>query len=181
MSSQYGELRPASGCDRSGSLGYPCKFQLVSRLGSITARHGSSGRQPNFAALNRGRDLYSAGRPSRWALAHISSSHSFCPKRSGGSRPRAESASPALTIRKTAFKTQTGTSVREEQGCIHIIQFSDKCSSLSQQYSLKPAAECRINVIHTLTPVSSAWLEKFSTWRYFPWMKRADLSQMHTR
>ena len=26
------------------------------------------------AALNRGRHLYSAGRPSRWALAHISSS-----------------------------------------------------------------------------------------------------------
>jgi len=33
----------------------------------------SSGRQPNFAALNRGRHLYSAGRPSPWALAHISS------------------------------------------------------------------------------------------------------------
>ena len=33
--------------------------------------HSSSGRQPNFAALNRGRHLYSAGRPSRWALAHI--------------------------------------------------------------------------------------------------------------
>ena len=29
------------------------------------------GHQPNFAALNRGRHLYSAGRPSRWALAHI--------------------------------------------------------------------------------------------------------------
>ena len=27
--------------------------------------------QPNFAALNRGRHLYSAGRPTRWALAHI--------------------------------------------------------------------------------------------------------------
>jgi len=26
-----------------------------------------------IAALNRGRHLYSAGRPSRWALAHISS------------------------------------------------------------------------------------------------------------
>jgi len=26
------------------------------------------------AALNRGRHLHSAGRPSRWALAHISSS-----------------------------------------------------------------------------------------------------------
>ena len=31
----------------------------------------SRGRQPNFAALNRGRHLYSAGRPSSWALAHI--------------------------------------------------------------------------------------------------------------
>ena len=45
----------------------------VSRLGSVTARHSSSGRQPNFAALNRGRHLYSAGQPSSWALAHISS------------------------------------------------------------------------------------------------------------
>jgi len=31
----------------------------------------SSGRQPNFAALNRGCHLYSAGRPSRSALAYI--------------------------------------------------------------------------------------------------------------
>jgi len=31
----------------------------------------SSGRQANFAALNRGRHLCSAGRPSGWALAHI--------------------------------------------------------------------------------------------------------------
>jgi len=30
------------------------------------------------AAFNRGRHLYSAGRPSRWALAHISSSKIFC-------------------------------------------------------------------------------------------------------
>ena len=55
------------------SLGHPFKFQLVSRLGSVTALHSSSGRQPNFAALNRGRHLYSAGLISRWALAHISS------------------------------------------------------------------------------------------------------------
>jgi len=40
-------------------------------LGSVTARHSNIERQPNFAALNRGRHLYSAGRPSRWALAHI--------------------------------------------------------------------------------------------------------------
>jgi len=33
------------------SLGHPCKFQWLSCLGSVTARHPSSGRQPNFAAL----------------------------------------------------------------------------------------------------------------------------------
>ena len=77
MSPQYGELRPTSGWDRFVSLGHPCKFQLVSGLGSVTARHSSSGRQPNFAALNRGRHLCSAGRPSRWALAHILVSISF--------------------------------------------------------------------------------------------------------
>jgi len=40
-------------------------------IGSVTARHTSSGRQPIFAALSRGRHLYSAWRPSRWASAHI--------------------------------------------------------------------------------------------------------------
>jgi len=55
----------------SGVVGHPSEFQRVSHLGSVTARHSSSGRQPNFAALNRGRHLYSTGRPSRWALAHI--------------------------------------------------------------------------------------------------------------
>jgi len=36
-----------------------------------TARHSSSGRQPKFVALNRGCHLHLAGRPSRWALAHV--------------------------------------------------------------------------------------------------------------
>jgi len=73
MSAQYGELQPTSSWDRFGSLGHPSRFQRVSRLVTITVRHSSSGRQPNFALLNRGRHLYSAGRPSRWAwaLAHI--------------------------------------------------------------------------------------------------------------
>ena len=47
---------------------------LRSLVGSemcIRDRHSTSGRHPNFAALNRGRHLCSAGRPSRWALAHI--------------------------------------------------------------------------------------------------------------
>jgi len=48
-------------------LGHPSKFQGL----SLTARYSSSGRQPIFAVLNRGHHLYSAGRPSRWASAHI--------------------------------------------------------------------------------------------------------------
>jgi len=44
---------------------------LRSPIGSVTARHSSSGREPNFAALSTGRHLYSAERPSCWALARI--------------------------------------------------------------------------------------------------------------
>jgi len=72
MSLQYAELRPTSGWDRFVSLGDPSKFQRVSRLGSVTARHLVVGVSQTVA-LNRGLHLYSAGRPSRWALAHISS------------------------------------------------------------------------------------------------------------
>ena len=71
MSSQRGELRPTSGWDLLASLGHLSTFQRVSRLGSVTSPHSSSGHQPNFAALNRGHHLYSTGRPSRWGLAHI--------------------------------------------------------------------------------------------------------------
>ena len=50
--------------------GTPGNFNGFHVLGALL--HGTLvGRQPNFAALNRGRHLYSAGRPSRWALAHI--------------------------------------------------------------------------------------------------------------
>jgi len=52
------------------SLGHPCKFQRVSRLSIVTARHLVVGVSQT-AALNRGRHLCLAGRPSRWALAHI--------------------------------------------------------------------------------------------------------------
>ena len=73
MSAQYGELRPTTGWDRFGSLGHPSYFQRLPRFGNVTERQSSSERQRNFAALNKGRHLCSAGRPSRWALAHISS------------------------------------------------------------------------------------------------------------
>ena len=53
------------------------KFTLHSSLafsyiGSVTARHSSSGHQANRCQeFSRGHHLYSAGRPSRWASAHI--------------------------------------------------------------------------------------------------------------
>ena len=55
----------------SGVWGTPADFNGFRVLAALL--HGTlvSGRQPNFAALNRRRHLYSAGRPSRWALAHI--------------------------------------------------------------------------------------------------------------
>jgi len=45
MSAQYGELRPTNGGDPPGSLRHPCKFQRVSRLGSVTARHLVAGEE----------------------------------------------------------------------------------------------------------------------------------------
>jgi len=49
MSSQYGELRPTNGWAALGSLVHPSKFQLILRLGFITALTSLSGGQPNFA------------------------------------------------------------------------------------------------------------------------------------
>ena len=74
MSSQYGELRHTSGVAEIDwrVWGTPANFNgFRSCLGSVTARHSGSERQPNFAALNRRRNLYSAGRPSHWASTHI--------------------------------------------------------------------------------------------------------------
>ena len=50
----------------------------LSYIGSVTARHSSSGRQQDFVALSRGHHLYYTGRPSRWALAHILVLSIFC-------------------------------------------------------------------------------------------------------
>ena len=69
---KYYELRPTNGWDLLASLGHPANFNGFCVLAALL--HGtqtSSGRQPNFAALNRGCHLYSAGRPSGWALTHI--------------------------------------------------------------------------------------------------------------
>ena len=66
----FGGCRPVTEfCQVQNSL---CVLQFLhSPIGSVTSRHSSSGCEPNHAALSTGRHLYSAGRPLRWALAHI--------------------------------------------------------------------------------------------------------------
>ena len=77
VSSQYGEFRPTNSWDPFGSLGHPSKFQLFSRLGSVTAQHSSSGASAKLCGIERRAPPIFAGRPSRWALAHILVVHSF--------------------------------------------------------------------------------------------------------
>jgi len=55
-------------------LGHPCKFQRILRLGSVGARHTSSGRQPYFVGLNRGRHLFGRAAITLGAGTHSSSS-----------------------------------------------------------------------------------------------------------
>ena len=57
----------------SGVWGTPSTFNGFRVLAALLRTACSSGRQPNFVALNRGRHLCLVGRPSRWALAHVSS------------------------------------------------------------------------------------------------------------
>jgi len=55
-----------------GSLVWcPANFTWFCVLAALLHGTYSSGHHPNFAVLNRGRHQYSAGRPSRWASAHI--------------------------------------------------------------------------------------------------------------
>ena len=67
MSTQCGELGPLAAEFVSLVWGTPGNLNGFRVLAALL--HGVS----QTAALNRRRHLYSAGRPSRWALAHISS------------------------------------------------------------------------------------------------------------
>ena len=60
MSPQYGQLRPTSGWDHFLSLGYPVNFNGFRVLAALLHGNPVVGVR-NFAALNRGRHLYSAG------------------------------------------------------------------------------------------------------------------------
>jgi len=52
--------------------GTPANFKCFRVLAALLqTQQSSSGHPQKFAALNRGRHLCSAGRRSRWALAHI--------------------------------------------------------------------------------------------------------------
>jgi len=69
MSLQMVNFGPLSAEIVSLVWGTPANFNWFHILAALLHSH--------TAALNRGRHLYSAGRPSRWALAHISSFRSL--------------------------------------------------------------------------------------------------------
>ena len=50
---------PGTSWDWFRRLGHPCKFQRVSLLGSVSARHCSSGRQPNCGVEQRAPPIFS--------------------------------------------------------------------------------------------------------------------------
>ena len=71
MCPQYSELRPTIAAEIFWRVwGTPANFNGFRLLAALL--HGTLVvRVSQTAALNRGRYLYSAGRSSRWALAHI--------------------------------------------------------------------------------------------------------------
>jgi len=72
MSPQYSDLGPLAAEIISLVWGTPANFNGFHILAALL--HGTPVLGVSqTAALNRGRHLYSAGQPSRWALAHISS------------------------------------------------------------------------------------------------------------
>jgi len=73
MSPQYGEFQPTSGGDWLTSLGHPSKFQLVSRLGSVTARHLVVGVSQTLRRWREGATYIRQGDHHVGSLAHISS------------------------------------------------------------------------------------------------------------
>jgi len=79
MSPQYGEHRPTNGWDPSGSLRPPLQISTGFASWQRYCTASSSRRQANFAELNRGRHLCSAGRPSGWATITLGiGPHSSC-------------------------------------------------------------------------------------------------------
>ena len=58
MSTQFGELGLLAAVIGLVSLGDSSKFQRVSRLGSFTARHSTSGRQPNCGVEQRAPPIF---------------------------------------------------------------------------------------------------------------------------
>jgi len=87
-----------------------CPSLPFSYIGSVTAQHSSSGHQPNFVALNRGRHLYSSGRPSRLASADILVAYHF---KSTPFYPRYTAIIFLESTNKKKSKKQTDNNCRE--------------------------------------------------------------------
>ena len=134
MSSQCGELWPTNGWDTFGSLGIPANFNGFHVLAALlygTLVVGVS----QTAALNKGRYLYSAGRPSRWALAHISSFDDLTPE-----------------VESHINETEKGTCLRESAS------FESSCAKIRRPVwpvgEFSKRSYIKIGYISTIRPVA---------------------------
>jgi len=99
--------------------GTPANFNGFLVLAALL--HGTPiGRQPNFAALNRGRHLYSAGRPSCWALAHVSSFHKIS---------QVTNYTLSQPLDNLSFRIQVHCLIAEFHACHKYAQFYDMTQS----------------------------------------------------
>jgi len=119
--------------------GTPANFNGFRVLAALL--HGTLWRQPNVAKLSRGRHLYSAGRPSRWALAHISSSLFIGVRYAQWPIAVAEIVLTAITFQPSHFQPRckkkhraSNKDVKWRQG-IKLGNFPPFCNYVSEIYS----------------------------------------------
>jgi len=115
-------------CQAQNSL---CVLQvLCSPIGSVTARQSSSGESQTLRRWAQGATvhLYSAGRPSRWVLAHILVACNFMPHQTRDQRRRVPSAEG---MRTEAPKAPNGVGHREGCPLLSRLQGLEECHELS--------------------------------------------------
>ena len=135
-------------------------FRVLAALLHYTLLVGIS----QTAALNRGRHLYSVGRPSRWALAHISSCTSIfflqvfqtCSSAQNGSNPSASSFKPTPGIPSSSFYCHQFTILTNTQKA-EDIYFSHLTLSVLIQPEINFVALFTFITKHVMTKKMSDW------------------------
>jgi len=131
-------------------LGHPCKFQLVSRLGSVTARHSSSGRQPNCGVEQRAPPMFGRATITLGILVFQLFGHLLrprvvqcatcpCSPRVGNPRVGVSASCPATTT-TVAMHVVRHVAARVSHAHLPNVPIQlRKCLSIDRSRSLQPA------------------------------------------